>query len=198
MGTAKMLAATPQGSPVLLNRAGKGFAYLLTTWGYPGLHLQHFMSDLMRTIYNGEQDSITSKATHCSMLCMKRTAKRETCLTTVYLVNRNHYGLPEYGRVAIQGKPMLVRVEGYDMRILWNQAELVVSPFDRFVKVERVQANRDGYVVSLVAQKGTHRIQLVSLSREIDHVMLGGRPQVLVPEPESGTSFESAMDGSSS
>ena len=116
-------------------------------------------------------------------------------LTIVYLVNRNHYGVPEYCRVRIRGKPMLVWVGGYDMRILWNKAELVVSPFDRFVKVEGVQTSRNGYVVTLVAEKGRHRIQLGCLAGEIDRVLLEGRSQVLVREAEHNATFESWMKG---
>jgi hypothetical protein len=194
--TAAVLAATPQGFPVLLeNRAGKGFAYLLTTWGYPGLHLQRFMTDLLRTISNGEQDRITVEGDSVFYAVYGKQGEAGEHLTTVYLVNRNLYGLPEYGRVAVDGKPVLVRVEGCDMRTVWNQAGLIVSPLDRFVKVERVQAARDGYVVDLVAEKGTHRVQLAHLGREIDRVRLEGTPQILVREEEKSRSFESRMQG---
>ncbi len=196
LGTAAVLAATPQGSPVLLeNRAGKGVAWLLTTWSYPGLHLQRFMTDLMRTISNGEQDQITVEGDSVFYAVYGKEGAAGDKLTTLYLVNRNHYGLPEYCRVAIQGKSVLMRVEGYDMRIVWHQADLMVSPFDRFVKVEGVQAGQEDYAVGLVAEKGVHRIQLACPGREIDRVLLEGTPQSIVREAGGGTSFESAMDG---
>ena len=197
IGGTAVLAKTPSGSPVLLeNRVGKGFAYLLTTWGYPGLHLQRFMTDLVRTISNGEQDRVTVQGDSIFYAVYGKDGEPGNNLTTLYLVNRNQYGLPEYGRVAIQGKPVLVRVEGYGIwRILWNQEELIVSPFDRFVKVQGVQAIRDGYRLNLVAEKGTHRIQLACLRGQIDRVLLEGTPQSIVREPENSISFESGMDG---
>jgi hypothetical protein len=167
----------------------------LTTWSYPGLHLQRFMTDLVRTISNGEQDRITVESDSVSYAVYGKDGDPVQSLTTVYLVNRNLYGVPEYCRVAVGGKPVLVQVGGYDMRILWNQAELIVSPFDRFVKVEGVQVIRDGYVVSLVAKEGAHRIQLACLGQNIDRVLLDGTPQVLVREAEGGISFESRIDG---
>jgi hypothetical protein len=196
IGTATVLAATPQGAPVLLeHRAGKGLAYLLTTWEYPGLHLQRFMTDLLRTISNGEQDRITAEGDSVFYAVYEREGERAQKLSTVYLVNHNQYGVPEYCRVAVEGKPVLVRIAGHDMRIVWNQGELILSPFDRFVKVENVRASRESYTVDLVAEKGTHRIQLACPGRAIDRVLLDGAPQTLVREEENSRSLESRMDG---
>jgi len=193
---ASVLATTPQGSPVLLeNRVGKGLAYLLTTWGYPGLHLERFLTDVLRTISNGEQDEITVEGDSVFYAVYPPGSPTEEAPLTVYLVNRNPYGIPEYCRIAIRGKPILVRVGGYDLRIIWTQADLVLSPFDRFVKVEKVAARRDGFEVWMVAEKGVHRIQVACLGREIEKVLLNGKAQKLVRDIEGGPSFESWMDG---
>ena len=71
----------------------------------------------------------------------------------------------------------------------------MVSPFDRFVKVEKVEARSTSYTVSLVAQKGRHRIQVARLGREIGRVLLDGKTQVLARDVENITSFESLMSG---
>jgi hypothetical protein len=196
IGRATVLAASPEGTPVLLeNREGEGFAYLLTTWGYPGLHLQSFMTDLLRTISNGEQDEIRVEGESIFYAVYGKGDGTGENLITVYLVNRSYYGLPQYARVAIKGKPVLVQVGGYDMRIVWNGGGLVVSPFDRFVKVEKVEARSNSYTVSLVAEKGTHRIQVARLGREIGRVLLDGKTQILARDVENITSFESLMSG---
>lgn len=191
---AAVLAATPEGVPVLLeNRVGKGFAYLLTTWGYPGLHLQSFMTDLLRTISNGEQDEITVEGDAVYYAVYGGGTIDNP--TVLYLVNRSAYGLPQYARVGVQGKPALVQVGGYDMRIVWRGEDLVISPFDRFVKVEKMQADSDGCTADVVAEQGAHRVQVAGLGREIDRVLLDGKPQALVRDPENAVCFESPMDG---
>ena len=196
IGTARVLAASAEGAPVLLeNREGKGHAYLLTSWGYPGQHLQRFMTDLLRTIGNGEQDEIRVEGEALFYAVYGPGGEAAEKLTTIYLVNRSFYGLPAYGRVAIQGKTVLVEVKGYDMRIVWKRGDLVVSPFDRFVKVETVEAPPGSYRVSLVAEPGVHRIQIACLGKEIDRVLLDGRSQVLARGVEKITSFESSLGG---
>jgi hypothetical protein len=196
VGQARVLAASPEGAPVLLeNLAGKGFAYLLTSWGYPGLHLQRFMTDLLRTISNGEQDEITVEGESVFYAVYPKVGDGAENLTTVYLVNRSFYGLPAYGRVGMQGIAVLIEVGPYDMRIVWKGDDLVVSPFDRFVEVEKVEARPRAYTVSLTAEKGIHRIQVACLSREISGVVLDGRKQVLTLDVDNIASFESSMGG---
>lgn len=188
------LAETPEGAPVLLeNRAGQGFAYLLTTWGYPGPHLPSFMTDVLRTISNGEQDDIAVEGD--AIFYAIYGGEATDSLTTIYLVNRSYYGLPQYARVGVRGRPVLVQVGGYDMRIVWTRGDLAISPFDRFVKVEKIEAASDEYNATLVAEKGAHRIQVAALGRAIDAVALDGKPQALARDPEGATCFDGPLDG---
>ncbi|MBI4582708.1 MAG: hypothetical protein HY717_01550 [Planctomycetes bacterium] len=196
LGRATVLAATPEGSPVLLeNLEGKGFAYLLTTWEYPGLHLPSFMTDLLRTISNGEQDEIAVEGEAVFYAVYGKGGEATEDLSIVYLVNRSYYGLPQYARVAVKGNSVPVQVGGYDMRIVWKGGDLVISPFDKFVKVEKLQPRSGGYTVSMAAEEGDHRLQVASLGREIGSVLLDGKLQVLARDLENTASFENRMGG---
>ena len=81
------------------------------------------------------------------------------------------------------------------MRIVWRGEDLVVSPFDRFVKVEEIEAQSESYRVSLVAEAGVHRIQVACLGKEVVRVLLDGKAQGLARDLENTTTFESSMGG---
>ncbi len=194
--SAVALAASNEGTPVLLeNRKGEGFCYLLATWGYPGLHLQSFLTDVLRTISNGEQDTIAVQGDSVFYAVYPRTVDSPNDLHTLYVGNKGFYGLPNHCRVSVAGRAVPLRVEAYDMRIVWIAGDLVVSPFDRFVRVERVQSGAEGHVVGLVGRKGRHRIQLACLGSEVGRVLLNGEAQTVHCDEDGVSSFECTMDG---
>ena len=196
LGGATALAESVKGAPVLVeNRCGKGYAYLLTTWGYPGLRLESFMTDVLRTISNGEQDEVTVQGELISYAVYPRRPRSSRDLTTVYVVNRSLYGLPQHCRVGVRGSPVPVRVDGHDMRIVWTAGDLLLSPFDRLVRVDQVRTGARRHVVRLVAEKGRHRIQIAGLERGVSGVLLDGKRKVVHRDADGALTIDYHMNG---
>lgn len=150
--TVRVLARSRAGEPVLVeHRLGKGFAWLLATWDYPGHRLDAFLTDLLRTIAEGEQDDIAVEGTDVDYAIYD-----DGPLAVVYLVNKNIYGQPQEPTLIVRGQRFPIRVEGYGMRIAWVSGDLLISPLDRFVKVSCVHGRK----VAFVARKGLHHVQV--------------------------------------
>jgi hypothetical protein len=173
--------------PVLVeHRIGEGFAWLLCTAEYPGARLDAFITDLLRTIAEGEQDGIALEGEMVDYAIYDGATREGQVLSTVYLVNKSIYGQVHTPRLHACGERIPLRVPGYDMRIAWVTDDLLISPFDKFVKVTDLRRTAEGFQIDLsAAVPGEYRLQLARRDGLRGGVMLNGEP-VTVEEDRDG------------
>lgn len=163
-------------SPVLVeHRHGKGFAWLLTTWEYPGKKLDAFLTDVLCAIAEGEQGDIALEGEGVNYAVYDgRLADGTTC-ASVYLVNHSIYGQTHTPRLVVRGERIPVRVPGFAMRVGWIIGDLFLSPADRFVKVTGALRTRRGWRITLAAEPGVHRVQLAKVKGTWRDARIDGR-----------------------
>jgi hypothetical protein len=164
--------------PVLVeHQLGNGFAWLLCTWEYPGARLDAFITDLLRTIAEGEQGDIALEGEMVDYAVYDGATSEEQVLSTVYLVNKSIYGQTHTPRLHARGERIPLRVAGYGMRIAWIRGDLLISPEDKFVKVTDIRQTPAGYAIDLTAaHSGEYRLQLAHPGGLPIPVTLNGQP----------------------
>ncbi len=159
--------AHPRGlpeQPVLLeHRVGTGFVYLLATWDYPGERLDAFITDILRTLAEAEQEEIAVAGRDVFYAVYDGTLPSGPACATVYLVNHDLYGQPAYPELIVRERRLPVRV-GSELRVAWILDDLVIAPHDRFVAVADARREADGWTVILEAlpAEGERRVQIES------------------------------------
>jgi hypothetical protein len=197
-GARVLATARDSADPLLVeHRYGEGLTWLLTTWEYPGERLDAFITDVLRTIAEGEQGEIALLGEGVDYAVYDGAASDGSPLHTIYLVNKSIYGQPQYPCLALRGHDIPIRVGGYEMRLAWLYEDLLIAPFDRWVQVSDVQRSDDGYRISLHAEPGMHRIQLAHLSRPLTSVQVDGKPQTLTTDIEGAVTFECRLTAAS-
>ena len=181
--------------PVLLEHPlGKGVVYLLATWEYPGERLDAFLTDILRTLSEGQQGDVAVEGRGVLYSVFDGRMPSGAAYSTVYLVNHDIYGQPSYPRLMVgQGKVPL-RVGGCDMRIAWLLEGLVVAPHDRFVKV--ADARRQGHQWTLTLEsapshpgapaEGERLVQIEAPGGSVARVELDGKELEVQRRPEGG------------
>jgi len=172
--------------PVLVeHQLGKGFTWLVCTAEYPGARLEAFITDLLRTIADGEQDDIALEGEKVEYAVYYGTTSDGQALSTVYLVNKSIYGQTHLPRLHACGERIPLRVEGYGIRIAWVADDLLISPFDKFVKVTDIRRTPAGYVIDLAAANpGEYRLQLAHRNGLPGVITLNGQPLTLETDPD--------------
>ena len=164
-------------NPVLVeHRLGEGVAWLLCTREYPGTRLDAFITDLLRTIAEGEQGDIALEGEKVDYAVYDGETSEGQPLSTVYLVNKSIYGQAHIPRLHVCEARIPLRVEGYGLRIAWVCGAVLVSPYDKFVKVTDIRRMPAGYEIELAAaEPGAYRLQLAVRDRMPEMVMLNGQ-----------------------
>ena len=135
--------------PVLLeHRIGKGFVYLLNTWEYPGERLDALITDILRTMAEGEQGEIAVEGRDVFYAVYDGEMPSGLLFTAAYLINHDIYGQPAYPRLCVRDQRAPVRVGG-ELRIAWICDDLVIAPHDRFVQVSDLQRDGDDRLITL-------------------------------------------------
>jgi len=182
--------------PVLVeHRLGKGFAWLLCTREYPGARLDAFITDLLRTIAEGEQGEIALEGEMVDYAVYDGATSEGQALSTVYLVNKSIYGQAHTPRLHACGERIPLRVAGYGLRIAWVCGDLLVSPHDKFVKVTEVRHKPAGYEIELaVAEPGEYRAQLALRGGLPDTIRLNGQSVTLTEDADGALSFTARLE----
>ncbi len=123
--------------PVLLeHRLGKGTVLLLNTWEYPGDRLQAFITDILRTLADSQQQEIAVRSRDVYYSLYDGQFPSGQAYSTVYLVNHNIYGQTAFPSLILNHKHETpIRVPGYGMRIAWIVEGILISPTDPYVKI---------------------------------------------------------------
>ena len=184
--------------PVLLeHKVGKGRVYLLNTWEYPGMRLDSFINDILRTLAEGEQGDIAVESRDVFYSVYDGVMPSGLPYSTVYLVNHDIYGQSAYPSLIVGKAKIPVRVVGRDLRFAWVCDGLLISPHDHFVNVENVRRGADGWTVTLGSTALTpaatadceRLIQLETTCGSISSVKLDGKALAL----ENGTEGDLAV-----
>ncbi|OGV62732.1 MAG: hypothetical protein A2498_02700 [Lentisphaerae bacterium RIFOXYC12_FULL_60_16] len=145
--------AHPRGrtdQPVLIeHRVGKGCVYLLATWDYPGMQLDAFITDILRTLAESEQADIAVCSRDVIYSIYDGTMPSGQAFSTVYLASHDLYGQTAYPELLIRSQRIPVRVGGRDLRIAWVIGDLVIAPHDRYVKVTDAKRNAGGWRITI-------------------------------------------------
>jgi hypothetical protein len=174
--------------PVLVeHRLGKGVAWLLATWDYPGQRLDAFITDLLRTVAEGEQGDIALRGEGVAYAIYDGPHPRN--LKTIYLANKSLYGQPHIPTLVVRGREIPLYVGGRDMRVAWLCGDLLMSPLDRYVKVTGAEQTARGYRIDLAAEPGVHRIDLAPVRGAIKVVKIDGRTQKLRADADGLATF---------
>ena len=127
------------GPPILIENAlGKGKAFLLTSWDYPGAReLELFMKDIIRVISTGEQAEDIKLESNDGV---RYAVYEENGLKTIYLLNTNS-GLSQQVNLYLGDKTFPLQIPANELRIVWVNDELAVSPQDKSVYVKEISGN---------------------------------------------------------
>lgn len=157
--------------PVLTeNSVGKGKAFLIHSWSYPGAKgMRPFMLNLLRTIYAGEQGEVriigSDRIRYSVYEGLHTQAGR---IRVIYLLN-TEFDCRHFAGLWIKGKVVSeLVIPPAEMRVVYLYKDLVLLPENRSVDLE-----------SWTIKRNMHRINLYSLSRQKITVcnLTGGREQ---------------------
>jgi len=164
------------GQPLLVqHNLGKGTAYLLTTWTYPGPHVPAFLTDVLRTIVNAEQGDIALEGQLVSYAVYDDKGASDP-LAVTYAANMSFYNQPQIPTLIVRDERIPLWVDAYGMRVVWIGPKLLVSPRDPMVRVDDMKTQGNLCHVDLTAKPGRHEIQMEGLGTKIAEVRLNDRP----------------------
>jgi len=178
--------AHPRGKPdqpvLLEHRPGKGVVYLLATWQYPGTRLDALITDILRTLAEGQQAEIAVESRDVFYAVYDGEMPSGLPFSMVYVVNHDVYGQPAYPALTVRGEKLPLRV-GRELRIAWVCEDLVIAPHDRFVKVTDIRREGSSFLVMLestppgpeTAPDEERLIQIEAVRGSVGKVQLDGR-----------------------
>ena len=186
---AKVLAYAREqpAQPVLLeHRVGKGAVYLLANWEYPGMRLDAFITDILRTLAESQQAEIAVVGREVFYALYDDTTPSGAAFSLAYLVNHDIYGQPAYPILQVRGAKLPVRV-GRELRLAWILDDLVIAPDDRFVKIIDARKEAGVWELTLEAmppvagapEDAERSIQVEATAGCITRIELDGRPLAL-------------------
>jgi hypothetical protein len=167
-------------NPVLTEfRLGKGVAYLINSWAYPGDRgWAPYVKDLMRIVSYGEQGDIRIIASDRIRYAVydgpapgaNASAPR---ITTIYLLN-TEYDTPHSVDLWIEGRVCRrLTVEPTEMNVVYACEGIVLAPDDRGVEIENWKALKTGHRVTLFCRRAM-RVRVFNLSDRTQAVELNG------------------------
>lgn len=175
--------------PVLTeNSIGKGKAFLITTWSYPGdKGMNLFMKDLLRTVTAGEQGNIrvlcSDKIRYSVYEDVLHNGAR---ITTVYLLNAD-FDCANLVRLWINGKTVpSLEVPPNEMRIVYYYQGLVIIPQDKFIDLRSWRVKKHYHQIELFNLRG-QKLKVYNLSNHKKSVEVNGRKTIC--ERDNGSSL---------
>jgi len=152
-------AAEASRIPVLTeNSVGRGKAFLVHTWDYPGHHgMRPFMRALLRTVCTGEQGRIRITGSDRIRYAvysrsMPGTGRRRSAVDVVYLLN-TEFDCPHLVDLQVgKGVVRELRIPPAELRVVYLHQGIALAPEHHSVDLE-----------SWALQKSYHRIRLFSL-----------------------------------
>lgn len=153
-----------QYAPIMVeNSVGKGKAFLITTWCYPGESgMKPFMKEILRDISIGEQGDIKLSGSDR----IRYAVYEEGGLRTIYLLNTD-FEAPQKTNLHIKkGTFPGISLKENELRIVYWRGKLVISPEDKSVHVESIEKRKNGYLVSLKGS-GEQVIEMYYLGKRV-------------------------------
>ena len=192
--------AHPRGKPeqpvLLEHRIGSGTVYLLAVGEYPGERLDAFITDILRTLAEGEQGEIAVESRDVFYAVYDGEMPSGQPCSTVYLVNHDIYGQPAYPALVVKGERVPLRVPGGDLRIAWVCENLLIAPHDKFVTVTDLQRTDNGWQITLEADgAGERLLQLAALTGTLGAATLDGAEFPLERFREGDQAIRCALTG---
>ena len=165
------------GSPILVeHKLGKGKAYLLTMWAYPGEpELKPLMTDLITHLAEATVGNIRvrgSEKINYGVFTADnrwgRDARPGKALTTIYLTDIDWWTLgkkEEPCTLSLGGRDINLHVSSGDiLQVAWY-GDIAVEPRDKMVYVEKIERKGDTYEITLQGA-GTEEIRIHILAGE--------------------------------
>jgi len=140
MVTAKELAARPV---LVENSLGKGKAFLVATWQYPGDEgMRRFTDDILRTVLDGEQGDIRLLSSDRVRYAVYDGTHQRRKISAVYLLNTDP-NCPYLAQLWIRGRTTEpFEVPANELRLAWCCGDLVLTPEDKRTDLKAWRAAR--------------------------------------------------------
>ena len=165
-------------APVLIeNSFGRGKAFLITSWCYPGERaMEPLVKEILRVINSGEQGHIKLSGSDR----IRYAVYEEDDLATVYLLNTDFEAAHVTNIWLGKTKLCSVSVESAEMRIAYLYKKYCFIPKSRTVHIERIL--REGEKYKLVIEgEGVQEIEMACVRRMFSRAMCNGRTLKLLP-----------------
>jgi len=161
---------------VVENTLGKGKAFLVTAWQYPGdAGIRRFSEDLIRVVLGGEQGDIrllASDRVRYAVYDGKAPGARRSC-STVYLLNTDP-DCASRARLWVRGKQtQAFDLAANDLRLAYVLGPLVVVPSDRLVDLNAWHVTRSGHEIQLFSVSA-QKVEIHNLAAKPISVSLNG------------------------
>lgn len=179
------------GKPVLVEKAvGRGTAYLLTLWNYPGEEkLGAFVEDLLRAIAAATQGDIKVEGSTTVNYAVyeadgigaaDRSAEGES-LTHIHLADIDWWSMDkeyEECRLCLRGTRFPLRLPRAEIVTVSWFRDLAVVPANKMTYVQDIREEPDGTYRVIVQGAGRQCIELLLLQGKPERVRLNGRKVV--------------------
>jgi len=186
-GARVVVADTQTGAPLLTDYPlGKGHAYLLTTWAYPGEPaLRPLMTKLIAHLAEATAGPIRvrgSETINYGVFCADgrwgRDSQPGDVLTSIYLVDIDWWTLGkkhESCTLSLHGRDIELGVPSGDILQVVYYRDLAIVPDDKMIYIEKITQRGDAYQI-LAQGAGTHELRIYTLGKRAMAVQLDGRP----------------------
>lgn len=186
--------------PVLTeNRLGKGYAFLIHSWKYPGDQgISAFVKNLLRIISIGEQDDIQiiasdkiRYAVYEGKVLNGKDDKEK--MTTIYILN-TEFDIPQVVYLWIQGKrsPGLI-IPPTEMCIAYYYQDLILAPENRGVEIQSWISSLSKQKISLFT-RNNQKVRLFNLSTHKQIIEVNGNQVSCRPNGECTVSIKKMVD----
>ncbi|RKY62066.1 MAG: hypothetical protein DRP95_02025 [Candidatus Latescibacterota bacterium] len=201
-----LAVADGSGAPVLMeNRLGKGYAYFLSLWNYPGEEkLSDFMRDIVRSIARGVQGSVRIRGNDNInfgvYLDAEGPVREGEVVTRIFLVDVDWWSVDKmrsYCELLLNGRAFPLTLPRADIKKVVFFKDIAVTSEDKMVHVETIARTRSGYRI-VVQGGGTCGFDMFLLTGHVGRVRVDGRTVKFREDRANGVvSFEAKLSGRS-
>jgi len=175
--------AEADGEPVLLEKkVGKGYAYLLSLWNYPGEEkLTCFMEDIVSSIAQGVQSSVrvtgNDNINFGIFLDKGDSGQEGEVVTRIFLADIDWWSVEKkesYARLHLKDKAFLLTLPRAEIKKVVYFKKIAISAQDKMVHIETINESNSSYIIP-VQGGGSHSFELFLLEGRVNKIKINGK-----------------------
>jgi len=173
--TASVLAKDEKGNPALIeNRCGKGYAYLVTLWNYPGNErLEKFMTEVVGVFATRFQSDI--KVLDNPDIHFSRYEENDSERVLLLNTDWTDEGNVSTCKLSVKGEKIEIKIKNDQITTVIYNNGLVIVPLENDLFIEKVE-HKDGKYNLKIHGAGQYNILIYDFESKVANASCDGQP----------------------